>query len=119
MANANRCRGRAIVSAVGNKTLGLKGPKQVVQRRSILLTRGVDMNLMPQPINFIDQPASEKEGVDLAFNLVEIDSCQPNLPSVSGLYGRGEAHCFTSEIASSPLTIQLGAQWHLCSGLPT
>ena len=67
---------------MGNKTLGLKGPKQVVECRRILLTRGMDMNLVPQPIDFIYQPAS-KRGVDLAFNLVEIDSCQPNLPSVS------------------------------------
>ena len=119
VADANRCRGRAVVSAMGNKTLGLKGPKQVVECRRILLTRGMDMNLMPQPIDFIDQPASKKEGVDLAFNLVEIDSCQPNLPSLSGLYGRGEAHYFTSGIASSLLTIQLGELWHLCSGLPT
>ena len=114
MANANRCRCRAIVSAVGNKTLGLKGPKQVVECRGILLTRGMDMNLMAQPIDFVDQPASKKEGVDLAFNLVEIDSRQPNLLSVSCLIKRGEAHHFTSEIASSPLTIQLGEPWHLC-----
>ena len=82
MADANRCRGRAVVSAMGNKTLGLKGPQQIVECRRILLTRGMDMNLMPQPIDFIDQPASKKEGVDLAFNLVEIDSCQPNLSSL-------------------------------------
>ena len=119
MADANRCRGRAVVSAMGNKTLGLKGPQQIVECRRILLTRGMDMNLMPQPIDFIDQPASKKEGVDLAFNLVEIDSCQPNLPSLSGLYGRGEAHYFTAGIASSLLIIQLGELWHLCSGLPT
>ena len=47
---------------MGNKTLGLKGPKQVVECRRILLTRGMDMNLMPQPIDFIYQPASKKEG---------------------------------------------------------
>ena len=114
MADANRCCCRAIVSAVGDKTLGLKGPKQVVECRCILLTRGMDMNLMPQPIDFIDQPASKKEGVDIAFNLVEIDSCQPNLRSVSGLYARGEAHYFTSEIASSLLAVLLGVQWRLC-----
>ena len=119
MADANRCRGRAVVSAMGNKTLGLKGPQQIVECRRILLTRGMDMNLMPQPIDFIDQPASKKEGVDLAFNLVEIDSCQPNLPSLSGLYGRGEAHYFTAGIASSLLIIQLGELWPLCSVLPT
>ena len=119
MANANRCRRRTVVSAVGDKTFSLEGPKQVVECRRILLIRGMDMNLVPQPIDFIDQPASEKEGVDLAFNLVEIDSCQPNLPSVSGLYGRGEAHYFTAEIASSPSTIQLGELWPLCSVLPT
>ena len=54
----------------------------------------------------------QKVGVDLAFNLVEIDSCQPNLSSASGLFRRVQAQCLTSD---SVEVVRQESNW-ACSG---